>query len=114
MLHNEYHRERTGFFGFFNNVSASDILGSVGCKSGVNNVAHFCSPRIDAEVAQLSKQQPSPASTRLAAKIDREIVDQAPWVPLFTPRFASLASRRLGNYQASTYGSPLFDQMWVK
>ena len=46
----------------------------------------------------------------------RELVDQAPWVPLFTPRFADFVSERVGNYQANTYASStvLLDQLWVR
>src|SRR5436190_14807162 len=36
-------------------------------------------------------------------------------VPLFTPRFADLVSRRVGNYQANTYAAVtvLLDQLWI-
>ena len=52
----------------------------------------------------------------LAARIDREIVDRAPWVPLFTPRFVDFVSNRVGNYQANTSASSsvLLDQLWVR
>jgi ABC-type oligopeptide transport system substrate-binding subunit len=89
------------------------MLSTVGCRFG-SNYAHFCDRRIDAEVARLDKEQPSPAAAELAARIDREIVDRAPWVPLLTPRSADLTSSRVGNYQASAYGNPLLDQMWVR
>lgn len=93
--------------------SAIDILSSVGCRYA-QNPAHFCDPRIDAQMARLAKEQPSPEAAKLAATIDREIVDRAPWVPLFTPRFVDLSSSRLGNYQASPYTVELLDQMWVR
>ena len=52
----------------------------------------------------------------LAARIDREIVDRAPWVPLFTPRSVDFVSNRVGNYQANTSASSsvLLDQLWVR
>ena len=37
-------------------------------------------------------------------------------VPLFTPRFADLVSRRVGNYQANTYAAAtvMLDQLWIR
>jgi len=51
-----------------------------------------------------------------AARLDREIADRAPWVPLFNPRLADFTSKRVGNYQANTYASStvLLDQLWVR
>jgi peptide/nickel transport system substrate-binding protein len=55
-----------------------------------------------------------PAKARnLAETIDREVTDQAPWVPLFTPQSIDLTSARVGNYQAER-GRTLLDQLWVK
>jgi peptide/nickel transport system substrate-binding protein len=51
------------------------------------NVSEFCNQRIDAEVArarQLSAKHPNTAGM-LWAQIDRDIVGQAPWVPLYNP-----------------------------
>jgi YVTN family beta-propeller protein len=107
---------QAGFAGFFGTgpTIAADMLTNVSCRSP-NNFAHFCNPRIDAQIAQLTKEEPSdPAgSAKLAATIDREITDAAPWVPLFTPRFAELTSARVGNYQSNASGV-LFDQLWVR
>jgi ABC-type transport system substrate-binding protein len=87
---------------------AVDMLGSVGCRYP-DNYAHFCDPRIDAQDEPLD-----PAGTaKLAATIDREVTDAAPWVPLFTPRFADLTSARVGNYQYNASGVP-FDQLWLR
>jgi hypothetical protein len=49
----------------------------------------------------------------MAAKIDRELTDAAPWVPLFTPQLPDLTSARVGNYQDNN-GFVLLDQLWVK
>jgi YVTN family beta-propeller protein len=105
---------QAGFVGFFETGIAADMLTNVTCRSP-DNYAHFCDPRIDAQVAQLTKDEPSdPAGTaKLAATIDREVTDAAPWVPLFTPRFAELTSARVGNYQYNPSGV-LFDQLWVR
>ncbi len=39
------------------------------------------------------------AAVALWARIERDIVDLAPWVPLFTPAHAHVVSERVGNYQ---------------
>jgi YVTN family beta-propeller protein len=105
---------QAGFAAWFGGTLAVDTLSTVGCRYGSNNWAHFCNRKIDAQVARLTNEQPSPAASKLAATIDRELVDQAPWVPLFTPRLADLTSARVGNYQDSPYGFSLFDQIWVR
>jgi YVTN family beta-propeller protein len=102
---------QAAFGGWFGAPHALDILGLFVCGL---NYGHFCDRRIDAEVARLAHGQPAPAYARLAARIDRELVDRAVVVPLFTPRLPDLTSPRVGNYQASPYGYPLFDQMWVR
>jgi YVTN family beta-propeller protein len=99
------------FGNWFGAPRAIDILGLFGC--GIN-WGHFCDKRIDAGIAQLANQGSPSVSARLAARIDRELVDHAAVVPLYTPRLPDLTSRRVGNYQASPYGYALFDQMWVR
>ena len=107
---------QAGFAGWFGMQLAIDILDTLGCHSGTaTNQAHYCNPRIDAQVARLTRTEPlDPAGTAaLAASIDRAYTDAAPWVPLDNPSFADLASRRLGNFQQSPYGGELLEQMWV-
>jgi peptide/nickel transport system substrate-binding protein len=108
---------QAGLFGWFGNLLAVDELQTLGCDF-VPNPSHYCNRRVDAQIAQLANEEPDdPAGTaRTAAAIDHELTDAAPWVPLFTPSFASLTSARVGNYQAqadSVFGSPLLDQLWV-
>jgi YVTN family beta-propeller protein len=106
---------QAGFYGWFGESLAVDALGSVGCHYAPNP-AHFCDRHVDAQLAQLAAREPvDPAGTvRLAAAIDREITDRAPWVPLFTPRFADLTSARVGNYQYNSGFNVLLDQLWVR
>jgi ABC-type transport system substrate-binding protein len=80
-----------------------------------NNSGHFCDPRIDAQIARLARDEPmDPAgTTSLAATVDRELTDAAPWVPLFTPSLPDLTSARVGNYENNN-GSVLMDQLWVR
>jgi peptide/nickel transport system substrate-binding protein len=93
---------------------AVDIFATVGCHFQPN-WARFCDSHVDAQVARLGKEEPAdPAGTAgLAAAIDREITDEAPWVPLYTPRLVDLTSARVGNYQVSS-GAVLLDQLWVR
>jgi peptide/nickel transport system substrate-binding protein len=108
---------QAGFAGLFGTQVATDTFGTLSCHSALN-WAHFCDPRFDGHVTRLATEQASDpaAGTALAARLDRELVDQAPWVPLFTPRFADFASKRVGNYQSNTYASSsvLLDQLWLR
>ena len=105
---------QAGFLAWFGAPRALDILSLFSCSESEVSPSHFCDPRIDAQMARLGREDPSPEATRLAARIDRELIDRAPLVPLYTPRLPDLTSSRVGNYQASPYGYPLFDQMWVR
>jgi len=50
----------------------------------------------------------------LWADIDWEIVDQAPWVPLYNRRALVVLSVRVGNYQFHPLWELLIDQLWVR
>jgi YVTN family beta-propeller protein len=108
---------QAGLAGWFEVQSATDVFSTLNCRSS-SNFARFCDSRIDAQVRRLAREQGSDptAGAALAARIDRELVDRAPWVPLFTPRLADFVSERVGNYQANTYASSsvLLDQLWVR
>jgi peptide/nickel transport system substrate-binding protein len=105
---------QAGMYGWFGNPLAVDMLTTLTCTFKPNP-AHFCNRRIDAQILQLAQIEPwDPAKARnLAETIDREVTDQAPWVPLFTPQSIDLTSARVGNYQAER-GRTLLDQLWVK
>jgi peptide/nickel transport system substrate-binding protein len=78
--------------------------------------AEFCDPRIDAQAQLALTSQPADptgAGTRWAA-IDRELTDQAPWVPLYNPRDLTELSARVGNYRFHLYWKVLIDQLWVR
>ena len=108
---------QAGLVGWFGGRLAADTFTPLGCDFA-QNWAHFCDRRFDREVRRLAAEQAADptAGAALAARLDRQIVDQAPGVPLFTPRFADLTSARVGNYQANTYAasSVLIDQLWVR
>ena len=106
-------KAQAGLFGWFGDPLAVDMLSTLTCGYA-QNPAHFCNHNIDAQIRQLAETEPTdPAGTSdLAASLDREITDQAPWVPLFAPRLVDVTSARVGNYQAQL-GQVLLDQLWV-
>ncbi len=80
------------------------------------NVSQFCNHKIDAEIENaLAQQLTNPEGTsRLWAQIDRDVVDEAPWVPLYTSAQPNFLSKRTGNYQFSPQWGVLLDQLWVR
>jgi YVTN family beta-propeller protein len=81
-----------------------------------NNNIGFCDPGIDRQVdravaLQIARPQ---AASRLWAKIDRELVDRAVWLPTVTPKTSDFVSRRVGNYQFHPLWGVLVDQLWVR
>jgi YVTN family beta-propeller protein len=112
-------RVQAGFFPWYQDYPApSDFIAPLlSCGSfvpanpGNVNAAEFCDPRIDAQARQALAHQvgdPAAAAGRWAA-IDREVVDQAPWVPLYNPRDLTVLSARTGNYQFHPYWNLLID-----
>jgi peptide/nickel transport system substrate-binding protein len=89
---------------------------AIGPASKNNNPGFFCDRRIDALIGHaLSVQATDPnAAAKLWPRVEREVLDLAPWVPLFTPQRAHLVSKRVGNYQYSPVSGVLLDQLWVR
>ena len=117
-------RVQIGFFTWYPDYPApSDFIDPVlTCGSfvpanpGNVNEAEFCDPPIDAHTRQALADQvgdPATAEGQWAA-IDHELVDQAPWVPLYNPRDLTVLSARTGNYQFHSYWNLLIDQLWVR
>ena len=115
---------QAGFFSWYQDYPApSDFIdplftcGSFLPRNRNNiNAAEFCDPRIDAQARQalaLEQRAPAVAAGRWAA-IDRELVNKAPWVPLYNPRDLTVLSARVGNYQFHPYWDLLIDQVWVR
>ena len=52
-------------------------------------------------------------SGELWRQVEADMARQAPIVPLFNQGTASLAARRVGNWQHNPIWGPLLDQMWV-
>ena len=80
------------------------------------NVAEFCDRRIDAQVRRAGSLQLSDpaAAGELWSRIDRELVDRAPWVPLYNPRTVTALAPRVGNYEYHPFWNVLLDQLWVR
>jgi peptide/nickel transport system substrate-binding protein len=58
--------------------------------------------------------RPTAADTalRLWAKIDRDLTDQAPWIPFANGVVLEVISTRVGNYQLNPQRGTLLDQLW--
>jgi len=71
------------------------------------NAAEFCDPPIDREIKKaLTEQATNPqAANHLWEHVDRQTVNQAPWVPLVNPEVVDVLSKRAGNFQ--------YDPMWA-
>jgi ABC-type transport system substrate-binding protein/DNA-binding SARP family transcriptional activator len=117
-------RTQIGWFGYFQDYpTASDFIDLLlSCKAftprDVNNfnVAEFCNKSIDAQIRRaysLERSDPA-AAYRLWSRIDRELVDQAPWVPLYNERSVTALSTRVGNYRYHPFWNVLLDQLWVR
>jgi YVTN family beta-propeller protein len=79
--------------------------------------SQFCNPRIDDQMRRAeAEQQSDPIGSRaLWQRVDREITDAAPWVPLVASEDVNFLSKRVGNYQFSSDGmGMLIDQLWVR
>jgi len=80
------------------------------------NESEFCNRGIDAEMTragQLWAGHPN-AADLLWAKIDQDVVNQAPWVPLYNRNTLVLVSRRVGNFQFHPFWDLFLDQLWVR
>jgi ABC-type transport system substrate-binding protein/DNA-binding SARP family transcriptional activator/streptogramin lyase len=124
LLYDSRQRTQVGWFSWYQDYPepADFISPLLTCQSFLPanpanlNAAEFCNPRIDAQVTQalaLEARNPSTAAA-LWARIDQQIINQAPWVPIYNPRALILLSTRVGNYQYDPYWSVLIDQLWVR
>jgi YVTN family beta-propeller protein len=108
-------RAQSGIMGWFGTQYGAQSIDSLRCGYS-GNPARFCDRGIDEDAARaLNRFATDPeGAARMWAKLDRELVDQAAWVPLFNPRWPLLVSRRVGNWQFHTYNFLLLDQLWVR
>jgi ABC-type transport system substrate-binding protein/DNA-binding SARP family transcriptional activator len=123
-LYDSRQHTQIGWFSWYQDYPApSDFIRTLlTCQSfvpdnpGNINAAEFCNRRVDARVTQALALQPHDPSAAWAlwARTDHQIVNQAPWVPVYNPRSLVMLSTRVGNYQFNPYWSVLIDQLWVR
>ena len=108
-------RPQSGIMGWFGTQYGSGMIDMLRCGYS-GNPARFCDRRLDTEAARSVKVFATDPVTaaRMWARLDRRLVDQAPWVPLFTPRSPLLASKRVNNWQYHPSWQVLLDQLWVR
>jgi ABC-type transport system substrate-binding protein len=85
-------------------------------RTPVGPVAPDRHQRIAADgVIDVARQQRDPAAAgELWSRIDHELVDRAPWVPLYKPRTVTALGPRVGNYKYHPFWNVLLDQLWVR
>jgi peptide/nickel transport system substrate-binding protein len=83
--------------------------------AGVDSHGWFCNPQIDRQMKHAKALQASSprAAAAVWARIDRELVDQAAWVPVVNERVVDFVSARVRNYQFHPYWGFIADQAWV-
>ncbi len=117
-------RAQIGFDGWAGGLDpASFLVGIFSCPGSLPgspnppDMSQFCDPRIDRQMRRaLAEQQSDPTGSRaLWQRVDREITDAAPWVPLIASKNVSVLSKRVGNYQYDPAAvAMLIDQLWVR
>jgi ABC-type transport system substrate-binding protein len=82
----------------------------------VLNAAEFCDRQIDAQAARASalRSRDPAAAGELWSRIDRELADRAPWVPVYNLRTVTVLGHRVGNYKYHPFWNVLLDQLWVR
>jgi YVTN family beta-propeller protein len=98
-------------------VALFSCPGSLAGSPNVPDSSQFCDPRIDRLMRRAQAEQLSDptASRALWQRVDREITDAAPWVPLMASKNVSVLSQRVGNYQYNPAAvAMLIDQLWVR
>jgi peptide/nickel transport system substrate-binding protein len=106
---------QSGIAGAYGLASATFELEAMTCGYP-QNYAKFCDRELDRQFRrslELLETDPG-AAARMWARSDRQLVDQAPWVPLYTPRTPYFVSKRVGNWQYHPYNFVLLDQLWVR
>jgi peptide/nickel transport system substrate-binding protein len=110
-------RAQAGLFSWFADYPAASnyIVTFFACHT-FSNWSELCDRRIEAQIRRaLALQTTDPyLANQLWARIDHELVDLAPVVPLVTLKQVDIVSRRVGNYQYNPQWGVLLDQLWVK
>jgi YVTN family beta-propeller protein len=110
-------RAQAGPFSWFADYpAASNYMTTFFACDAPSNWSHFCDSHIDAQIRHAFALETSDPylANQLWAQVDREIVNQAPVVPLFTLKNVDIVSQRVGNYQYNPQWGVLVDQLWVR
>jgi ABC-type transport system substrate-binding protein len=94
---------------------SSYVPSFVSCDGGTSN-GYYCNPSLDREMREaglLELGDPSKASA-LWQSIDRQLTNEAVWVPTVTQRDIEITSSRLRNYQYNPVWGFLADQAWLR
>src|SRR5829696_1723087 len=83
----------------------------IGC-GGDFNLSAFCDPAIDAAIDRAESAGAGGSSAW--QRIERQIAESAPVVPLATRRYVLVTSSRAGNVQFHPFYGVLLDQIWVE
>jgi len=104
-------------------ASADTFIGKLACSYFVpgngpatTDGSEFCDPAVDRQISQAAVLQavdPRAAAARWA-QLDRQLTDQAVFLPTVTPNEVDLVSRRAGNYQYNPVWGVLVDQLVVR
>jgi peptide/nickel transport system substrate-binding protein len=75
----------------------------------------FCDRRIDRRLgrAQSLKSTNPRAAPAIWARIDRQLVDRAAWVPMVNELGLDFVSERVRNYQFHPYWGQIAEQLWL-
>ena len=106
---------QAGMIGWYGVPRTADSLLTL-LRCNPPDFSFFCDRRLDTRIDRALKMQAHDPDAVVAtwARIERDIVDLAPWVPLFTPAHIALFSERVGNHQYSPEWRLLYDQLWVR
>jgi peptide/nickel transport system substrate-binding protein len=91
--------------------SATFLRVLIGCE-GDFNLSNFCDPEIDRAIARAEAAETEGSSAW--QRIERQIAQGAPVVPLTTRRYVVVTSSRTGNAQFHPIYGVLLDQAWVE
>jgi peptide/nickel transport system substrate-binding protein len=91
--------------------SAAFLRALIGCE-GELNLSSFCDQAIDTAIARAEAAGAEGSSAW--QRIERQIAQRAPVVPLTTRRYVVVISSRAGNVQFHLLNGVLLDQIWVE
>jgi peptide/nickel transport system substrate-binding protein len=105
-----------GYYGITGITSLALTCDSIRPGKQNLNPSFFCDRTVDAQIARAQKIQVTDPGAAVGAwaRIENQLVDLAPWVPLITPWSGDFVSKRVGNYQYNPEWKILLDQLWVR